>query len=1771
MENFTISKKSSKTFYRTLDLNKSFFIKLTFLLICLVSPWHIGLGQSVSTTYTNNNGSSCAVFTFYNGNAYPIVINSIGTYAGSTGTQTAQFWTKPATGYNQGSAAAVSVANGWTMQASQSVATTANTTATTGSTAPLVLSGMNVNIPANSYWRFAVSLSTSLRYSTLGTQTGAFTANGCTIDCSASDGYGGTLASPSNTPRAFIGRINFTVAAACSGAPSAGIASISQASGCSGTTVTLSGSGQSAGTGISYQWQSAPSATGPWTNITGATSVSYNTNPTATTFYRLNTTCSNSALTSSTAAISYTVNLAGACQCGAYPAVYASSNLDEEISNVTVGSMTNASSCATIAGGAGSIQNRYSNYAGVVTGPSEMQGSSVNFSLTQTSCGGAYGNFFQIYVDWNQNGSFLDAGDQVYSQTTGVTGNHTVTGSFSVPPTATLGTTRMRIVNIEAGASTTNYAHTGYTWGETEDYCFTVTALTGCAGTPTGGTSSASTASACSGVNFTISNAGQSAGTGITYQWQSSTNNTTWTNVGASSSTYAALTTSQTTATYYRLLTTCTNSGISTGSSSILVNMGGACACASYCTPTYTSACSSADFINLVSTTGGSTNISNTNSGCSGAANNYSHHLSTSLTVQQGNSFTLNLQSGASWGQGFGVWIDYNQNLTFETSEFVYSTASSTALNSGVITIPASATVGTTRMRVRCLYAGTPLNTDACTSLTYGETEDYCVTITAAPACAGTPNPGATTASPSQVFAGGSTTLGITTAQNGTGISYQWQSGPSATGPWTSIGGATGATYVATPTTATYYQCVVTCSSSGASAVSTPILITTNAYCNPDYTGYAATPQNGNEGTVDGDMITNVTITGTSLNNTSTSVYPSAQYTFYSSLPAINLYPSNSYNVNVTAGNFTAQNFAVWIDYNDDNDFYDAGELIGYSAAATTVAYQTVSFTINLACTPPFGTHRMRVRDAYATPGSTMDPCATYGWGETEDYLITIVPGTPFTPTFTATPATPNCVGTQVTYTATAGQTNYAWTFPGTATLVSGGTSTSNTATVVYNSSGNQTITMNYSSPLGCASSGAVNNTISVGAGTFSTSAVNGDVVWRGASSVDWATPSNWYYYNGTTYTVAGVAPNNTTRTIIPANACVTQQPTVAAGTTVNAKDVVIETGATLTMTTGTLNVNGNFTNNGTFVAGTGTVAFNTAGTVSGNATTFFNVDVNNGVNFGNTLSTVNGTMTINNGGWVNTNPPTYGTSSLLKYNTGATYGRGFEWSTTSGPGYPNDVQISNATTINYPNVGGGAFSTNLGIRRNLTIDAGSNLYMDYNSWSASGSLTVGGNVTSAGDLSLGNQVGGDIYVGGNWVRTSGNFYPNNRAVFFNGASGNQTITKAGGESFPYMIVNKAAGNVVLANNVTVSGGLTLTNGLVEVGTNNMILGGATVTGGSSASYVKTASTGVLSRNVTGTAALFPVGNTSYNPAQLTNTGSADVFTMRVIDNVTADGTGVGATTSDAVVNRTWMIDEATAGGTVGTLRLYWNGAGEEINGFNSSSPFIAHYLASASMWDNAGGTLGAGYVETSGINSFSPFTISSSATFAPLPVELVSFQANCAGDNAVMVSWTTASEHNASHYIVEKSRNGNDWEVLGLVAAAGNSTDLLNYELIDQNANPGINYYRLAQYDIDGEMEMFDPVSANCEEVSQTTTVSTYPNPSNNSFYISLFTEEMEGEGVITLTDSKGTIVYSQVVSIQNGNSIFHVNDLNVAPGMYYIQVTNGNNSTDIVKHSLR
>jgi hypothetical protein len=111
--------------------------------------------------------------------------------------------------------------------------------------------------------------------------------------------------------------------------------------------------------------------------------------------------------------------------------------------------------------------------------------------------------------------------------------------------------------------------------------------------------------------------------------------------------------------------------------------------------------------------------------------------------------------------------------------------------------------------------------------------------------------------------------------------------------------------------------------------------------------------------------------------------------------------------------------------------------------------------------------------------------------------------------------------------------------------------------------------------------------------------------------------------------------------------------------------------------------------------------------------------------------------LQINSGGAIFANSPIYGASSLLQYNLTGGYTRNLEWTSdiaTIGttPGYPNNVQISNNTTLNYYR------ATNTGpkgINGNLIIDAGSSF--SYGAITTGGALSVKGNVTNAGNISL--------------------------------------------------------------------------------------------------------------------------------------------------------------------------------------------------------------------------------------------------------------------------------------------------------------------------------------------------------------------------------------------------------------------------------------------------
>ena len=95
------------------------------------------------------------------------------------------------------------------------------------------------------------------------------------------------------------------------------------------------------------------------------------------------------------------------------------------------------------------------------------------------------------------------------------------------------------------------------------------------------------------------------------------------------------------------------------------------------------------------------------------------------------------------------------------------------------------------------------------------------------------------------------------------------------------------------------------------------------------------------------------------------------------------------------------------------------------------------------------------------------------------------------------------------------------------------------------------------------------------------------------------------------------------------------------------------------------------------------------------------------------------------------------------------------------------------------------------------------------------------------------------------------------------------------------------------------------------------------------------------------------------------------------------------------------------------------------------------------------------------------------------LPIELLSFEGK-KQVNSNMLYWSTASEHNSSHFIIEKSVDGFKWSDIGQVLSAGNSTQKIEYSLEDMDVSQVINYYRLHQYDIDGVDEVFGPIAIN-------------------------------------------------------------------------------------------
>ena len=358
-----------------------------------------------------------------------------------------------------------------------------------------------------------------------------------------------------------------------------------------------------------------------------------------------------------------------------------------------------------------------------------------------------------------------------------------------------------------------------------------------------------------------------------------------------------------------------------------------------------------------------------------------------------------------------------------------------------------------------------------------------------------------------------------------------------------------------------------------------------------------------------------------------------------------------------------------------------------------------------------------------------------------------------------------------------------------------------------------------------------------------------------------------------------------------------------------------------------------------------------------------------------------------------------------------------------------------------------------------------------------------------------------------------------------------------------------------LLDNLTLltSGSLTL-GGKPILGTNSVTLGSAISSfSGMPTHYFQTNGTGELIRNVSHASTLqFPIGNSSYNPVSIkNNSGSADNFSVRVLD-VIENNPNLSAIKH---VNRTWDISKTNNNAGAGIdITFNWN-AGEIVNG-PLSNPTLNHY---GTYWETAigSGTAGAGspilsLTHTGYTGTFSPFAISDAST--PLPVSMAFFNLKCNEGN-VELYWQTASEHNSSHFVVERSVDGIEWGKLGEVAAAGNSTSTLNYSYIDTSLLArALSYYRLLQVDFDGISETYGPIASNCQATSAFELVIA-PNPSAGKFSLKIDTKRSQEIGV-KIYHTSGKEIANELISAAEGTSLHYLNMKDLASGVYTLRL---------------
>jgi len=394
---------------------------------------------------------------------------------------------------------------------------------------------------------------------------------------------------------------------------------------------------------------------------------------------------------------------------------------------VTTGGITNANYTATSQQGT----QGYLDLSGD-TSYNITQTAGLSFDFTHTFISGLLPNHtLRVWIDWNNDETFDDIDERVIDSYS-VVGSQT--GTISIPNDIQAGNYRMRI-RSSSGTSAPNSCQL---WdnGQAIDFTLVVQAQFSCSGTPTIGMANLTPTTANVNQTYNVSVENYPAETGLTFVWESSTDN--WANITTeyTGNAYQSITRTALAPVghqvKYRLKVTCSNSGETITSNEVTFTT-----VKEYCTPSYTST----DYHTSAFSTSvnGSTLANFTATGQTGTNgyNDLSGDVSYNTIQTAGESFNFSHTFAGDFFPGDNtliIWIDWNDDGTFDDSgEQVFNNYtgmfSTQVTQTGTISIPTEVVPGNYRMRVRCQWANP--NTTPCDERVYGQALDFTLVVNA--------------------------------------------------------------------------------------------------------------------------------------------------------------------------------------------------------------------------------------------------------------------------------------------------------------------------------------------------------------------------------------------------------------------------------------------------------------------------------------------------------------------------------------------------------------------------------------------------------------------------------------------------------------------------------------------------------------------------------------------------------------------------------------------------------------------------------------------------------------------------------------------------------------------------------------------------------------------------------------------------------------------------------------------------------------------------------